>query len=65
MGDATGFYQTSSFLEVAPQDPQFGPTLMWSTGPGLLIKNSGLQDPMQVLVIRQMSNQCRALLEKL
>ena len=48
MGDATGFYQTLSFLEVALQDPRFGPTLMWSTGPGLLIKNSGLQDPMQV-----------------
>src|SRR6187401_2802677 len=42
MGDATGFYQTLSFLEVALQDPQFGQTLMWSTGPGLLIKKKGL-----------------------
>ena len=38
MGDPTGFYQTLSFLEVAPRNPRFGPTLMWSTGPGLLIK---------------------------
>ena len=41
MGEATGFYQTLSFLEVAPQVARFGPTLMWSTGPGLLIKKEG------------------------
>ena len=41
MGEATGFYQTLSSLEVAPQVAQFGPTLMWSTGPGLLIKKEG------------------------
>ena len=41
MGQATGFYQTLSFLEVAPQVARFGPTLMWSTGPGLLIKKEG------------------------
>src|SRR6187399_230507 len=55
MGDATGFYQTSSFLEVAPQDPQFGPTLMWSTGPGLLIKKRVNYSLCKFLVIRQNS----------
>ena len=40
MRHPTGFYQTSSFL-VAPQSAHFGPTLIWSTGPGLLIKKEG------------------------
>ena len=45
MGGPTGFYQTLSFLEVAPRNPRFGPTLMWSTGPGLLITIKGVASP--------------------
>ena len=53
MGQATGFYQTLSFLEVAPQVAQFGPTLMWSTGPGLLIKKRVNYSLCKFLVIRE------------
>ena len=53
MGDPTGFYQTLSFLEVVPRNSQFGPTLMWSTGPGLLIKKRVNYSLCKFLVIRQ------------